>query len=128
MALTRDALQAHLEHLDAAVDGPLASEGDHFIVAFAGIADAIADAAGAGGMPVVGLDRPERPGPGPAEFRGHHRRARARVAAAGHDRTIINIKPEHIDAWLNPRPGELATLYAIFDDKQHPFYEHRIAA
>ncbi len=23
------------------------------------------------------------------------------VAAAGHDRTIINIKPEHVDAWLN---------------------------
>ncbi len=50
------------------------------------------------------------------------------VAAAGHDRTIINIKPEHIDAWLNPKPGDLAALYAIFDDKQHPFYEHRIAA
>ncbi|UYB51136.1 SOS response-associated peptidase [Xanthomonas sp. AM6] len=50
------------------------------------------------------------------------------VAAAGHDRTIVNIKPEHIDAWLNPTPGDLAALYAIFDDKQHPFYEHRIAA
>ena len=24
------------------------------------------------------------------------------VAAAGHDRTIINIKPEHVDRWLNP--------------------------
>ena len=50
------------------------------------------------------------------------------VAAAGHDRTIINIKPEHVDAWLNPKPGDLAALYAIFDDKQHPFYEHRLAA
>lgn len=50
------------------------------------------------------------------------------VAAAGHDRTIINIKPEHIDAWLNPEPGNLAALYAIFDDKQHPYYEHRRAA
>jgi len=50
------------------------------------------------------------------------------VAAAGHDRTIINIKPEHIDAWLNPDPNNLAALYAIFDDKRHPFYEHRIAA
>lgn len=50
------------------------------------------------------------------------------VAAAGHDRTIINIKPEHIDAWLNPDPADLAALYAIFDDKRHPYYEHRIAA
>nr|WP_312392954.1 SOS response-associated peptidase family protein [Stenotrophomonas geniculata] len=50
------------------------------------------------------------------------------VAAAGHDRTIINIKPEHVDAWLNPDPADLAALYRIFDDKRHPFYEHRIAA
>jgi putative SOS response-associated peptidase YedK len=50
------------------------------------------------------------------------------VAAAGHDRTIINIKPEHIDAWLNPDPKNLAALHAIFDDKRHPFYEHRLAA
>jgi putative SOS response-associated peptidase YedK len=50
------------------------------------------------------------------------------VAAAGHDRTVINIKPEHIDAWLNPEPGNLAALYAIFDDRRHPYYEHRMAA
>lgn len=50
------------------------------------------------------------------------------VAAAGHDRTIINIKPEHLDAWLNPDPHNLAALYAIFDDKRHPYYEHRDAA
>lgn len=48
------------------------------------------------------------------------------VAAAGHDRTIINIKPEHVDAWLNPDPANLDALYAIFDDKQHPYYEHRL--
>jgi putative SOS response-associated peptidase YedK len=50
------------------------------------------------------------------------------VAEAGHDRTIINIKPEHIDAWLNPDLKDLTALYAIFDDKRHPFYEHRLAA
>ncbi|HEL3179290.1 hypothetical protein ABW45_20170 [Stenotrophomonas maltophilia] len=49
------------------------------------------------------------------------------VAAAGHDRTIINIRPEHVDAWLNPR-RDLAALQAIFDDKRHPYYEHREAA
>ncbi len=48
------------------------------------------------------------------------------VAAAGHDRTIINIKPEHVDAWLNPDPGDLQALYAIFDDRQHPYYEHQL--
>lgn len=50
------------------------------------------------------------------------------VAAAGHDRTIINLKPEHLDAWLDPDPRDLARLYAILDDRQHPYYEHRIAA
>lgn len=49
------------------------------------------------------------------------------VAAAGHDRTVINIKPEHVEAWLHPA-GDIAAMYAIFDDKQHPYYEHRIAA
>jgi putative SOS response-associated peptidase YedK len=50
------------------------------------------------------------------------------VAAAGHDRCIIPIKPEHIDAWLNPNPADLATQYAILDDRQRPYYEHRLAA
>lgn len=50
------------------------------------------------------------------------------VAAAGHDRTVINIKPEHVDAWLNPDSRDLDQLHAIFDDKRHPYYEHREAA
>lgn len=50
------------------------------------------------------------------------------VAAAGHDRTIINIKPEHIQAWLTSDPENLEKFYEIFDDKQHPYYEHRKAA
>lgn len=50
------------------------------------------------------------------------------VAAAGHDRTIINIKPEHMEAWLNPDRARLDALYAIFDDRQRPYYEHREAA
>jgi hypothetical protein len=41
---------------------------------------------------------------------------------------VINIKPEHVDAWLNPEPGNLDSLYAIFDDRRHPYYEHRMAA
>ncbi|MEO5628843.1 MAG: SOS response-associated peptidase family protein [Thermomonas sp.] len=49
------------------------------------------------------------------------------VAAAGHDRTIINLKPEHVDAWLAPA-GDVPAMQAIFDDKRHPYYEHRKAA
>lgn len=49
------------------------------------------------------------------------------VAAAGHDRTIINLKPAHVDAWLAPG-GDTAAMQAIFDDKRHPYYEHRKAA
>ena len=50
------------------------------------------------------------------------------VAAAGHDRCIIPIKPEHLDAWLNPNPANPAASYAIMDDCQRPYYEHRLAA
>lgn len=50
------------------------------------------------------------------------------VTAAGYDRTIISIKSEHLDAWMNPDPANLQGLYAIFDDRQHPYYEHREAA
>ncbi|MGF6636470.1 SOS response-associated peptidase family protein [Paraburkholderia sp. MM6662-R1] len=50
------------------------------------------------------------------------------VAAAGHDRCIIPIKPEHIDAWLNPDASDLERMYAILDDRDRPYYEHRLAA
>ena len=50
------------------------------------------------------------------------------VAAAGHDRCIVPIRPEHVDAWLNPDPRNLEAQYAILDDRARPFYEHRLAA
>ena len=46
------------------------------------------------------------------------------VAAAGHDRTILDLKPEHVEAWLNPG-GDVKRMQAIFDDRRHPYYEHR---
>jgi putative SOS response-associated peptidase YedK len=52
----------------------------------------------------------------------------AEVAAAGHDRCIIPIKQAHLDASLNPDPRNLAALYAILDDREQPYYEHRMAA
>ena len=50
------------------------------------------------------------------------------VAAAGHDRTIIQIKPEHIDDWLQPQARTEAELQAILDDRPEAYYEHRLAA
>ncbi len=50
------------------------------------------------------------------------------VAAAGHDRCIVPLKAEHVEAWLNPNPSDLDSLYAILDDRQRPYYEHRLAA
>jgi putative SOS response-associated peptidase YedK len=50
------------------------------------------------------------------------------VQAAGHDRCIVPIKPEHVDAWLTPGRGQLAEQHAILDDRDRPYYEHRLAA
>lgn len=50
------------------------------------------------------------------------------VAAAGHDRFVIQIKPENLDAWLQPDPTNLSAQYAILDDRPRPYYEHRLAA
>jgi putative SOS response-associated peptidase YedK len=52
----------------------------------------------------------------------------AEVLAAGHDRCIVPIKAENVTAWLNPDPKNLATQYAILDDRERPYYEHRLAA
>jgi len=49
------------------------------------------------------------------------------VAAAGHDRTIVNLKPENVDAWLTPEGRSTEELFALLDDK-HPHYEHRKVA
>ena len=50
------------------------------------------------------------------------------IAAAGHDRCIIPIKAENVAAWLNPDPKYLTAQYAILDDRERPYYEHRLAA
>lgn len=50
----------------------------------------------------------------------------AEVAAAGHDRCIIPIKEENVDAWL--KGGSAADMYRILDGRERPYYEHRLAA
>jgi putative SOS response-associated peptidase YedK len=48
------------------------------------------------------------------------------VAAAGHDRCIIALKPENIDAWLEPDPHNLSSSYAILDDPLDAYYQHEL--
>lgn len=50
------------------------------------------------------------------------------VAAAGHDRCIVPIRSEHVDAGLDPDPVNLAAQHAMPDDRARPSYKHRMAA
>jgi putative SOS response-associated peptidase YedK len=50
------------------------------------------------------------------------------ISVVGHDRCIIPIKPENVDAWLNPDAANLTAQYAILDDRNRPYYAHRLAA
>lgn len=45
------------------------------------------------------------------------------VAAEGHDRTIVNLKPENVEAWLTPQRRSVDELLGLLDDKRHPYYE-----
>lgn len=49
------------------------------------------------------------------------------VAAAGHDRCIVPIEENNLDAWLNPDGRSLNALDAILEDRDRPYYEHRLA-
>jgi putative SOS response-associated peptidase YedK len=49
------------------------------------------------------------------------------VAATGHNRCIIPLKPQNITAWLAPGAG-LADYYSLLDDREHPYYAHELAA
>jgi putative SOS response-associated peptidase YedK len=48
----------------------------------------------------------------------------ADVAAAGHDRCIINLKPEHVEAWLTPEGRSAEELQAILSDRAIPVIQH----
>jgi putative SOS response-associated peptidase YedK len=51
----------------------------------------------------------------------------ADVAAAGHDRCIINLKPEHVDAWLTPQTHSIAELQSMLSDRAIPVFQHEIS-
>lgn len=50
------------------------------------------------------------------------------IAAAGHDRCIINLKPENVEAWLTPQGRSNGELQAILNDRQQPSYEYQVEA
>lgn len=52
----------------------------------------------------------------------------AEVAAAGHNRMIVNLKPEHINTWLTPEGRSREELQAILSDREAPYYEHEVLA
>jgi putative SOS response-associated peptidase YedK len=52
----------------------------------------------------------------------------ADVAAAGHDRCIVNLKPELVEAWLTPQGRSGQELQGILSDRAIPAIQHAKAA
>jgi len=46
------------------------------------------------------------------------------VVTTGVNRCMVAIKPENLDAWLNPDPDNLVGMYKILDDCEHPHWVH----
>jgi putative SOS response-associated peptidase YedK len=49
----------------------------------------------------------------------------ADVASAGHDRCIINLQPQHVDAWLRPEDRSTQELQNILSDHAVSTYQHQ---
>jgi putative SOS response-associated peptidase YedK len=50
------------------------------------------------------------------------------IAASGHDRCVIPLKDGNLQTWLNPEGKDETALYAVLDDRERPYYEHKLAA
>ncbi len=50
------------------------------------------------------------------------------VAAAGHDRMIVSLKQQNLEAWLKPEGRSVAELDALLADREAPYYEHEVMA
>jgi putative SOS response-associated peptidase YedK len=48
------------------------------------------------------------------------------IAAVGHDRCICPIRPEDLDAWLQPSRANMAAQDAILDRRLRPHYAHSV--
>jgi putative SOS response-associated peptidase YedK len=51
----------------------------------------------------------------------------AEVAAAGHDRCVVNLRSAHVDAWLAPQGRDSDALQDILADVERPIYAHQVA-
>jgi len=49
------------------------------------------------------------------------------VAATGHNRCIVPLKTQNLNAWLTPG-ADLAAYYTLLDDRERPYYAHELAA
>jgi putative SOS response-associated peptidase YedK len=49
------------------------------------------------------------------------------VAATGHNRCVIPLKPHNLSAWLSAG-SDVASYYALLDDRERPHYAHELAA
>jgi putative SOS response-associated peptidase YedK len=47
------------------------------------------------------------------------------VAAAGHDRCIVNLRPENVEGWLTPAGRSTQELQSLLQDRATPLYQHR---
>jgi putative SOS response-associated peptidase YedK len=50
------------------------------------------------------------------------------IKAAGHDRCIVNLRQENIEAWLTPAGRSDYELQALLSDRQAPHYAHEVMA
>lgn len=50
------------------------------------------------------------------------------VAATGHNRCVIPLRPANLDIWMTPAGVERGALARVLDDREQPYYEHELAA
>jgi putative SOS response-associated peptidase YedK len=50
------------------------------------------------------------------------------VAATGHNRCVIPLAERNVRAWLTPAGRDRQELYRLLDEREHLYYEHRLAA
>lgn len=53
---------------------------------------------------------------------------RGEIAASGHQRCVAALKDRSLQEWLVPQELSPARPDAVLDEKETPYYEHRIAA
>jgi len=52
----------------------------------------------------------------------------AEIAATGHDRCVVQLEAENVNAWLSPAGRSPAELQQLLDQRARPYYAHQLAA